>query len=62
MFNTLLLPSTILILGALALPSINKRLRPILLVGLPLLTLAQVWSYDLGSELTINFLDYRLTP
>ena len=45
MFNTLLLPSTILILGALALPSINKRLRPILLVGLPLLTLTLILNF-----------------
>ena len=62
MFNTLLPPSLILIVGAFALPAISKRLRPFLLVGIPLLALAQIWSYDLGKAFTIDFLDYQLTP
>ncbi len=62
MFNTFLPPSLILIVGALALPAISIRLRPFLLVFIPLLALAQIWSYDLGSAFTIDFLDYQLTP
>jgi multicomponent Na+:H+ antiporter subunit D len=62
MFNTLLPPSLILIVGALALPAVSIRLRPVLLVCIPLLALAQIWSYDLGSAFTIDFLDYQLTP
>jgi len=62
MFNALLPPSLILILGALALPAISIRLRPFLLVGLPLIALAQIWSYDLGSAHAMNFLDYQLIP
>ena len=62
MFNTLLPPSLILIVGALALPAISQRLRPFLLIGLPLLSLAQIWSYDLGRAFTIDFLDYQLIP
>ena len=62
MLSTLLPPSLILIIGAFALPVVSKSLRPFLLLGLPLLALAQIWSYDLGSSATIAFLDYQLTP
>ncbi|MBH89815.1 MAG: Na(+)/H(+) antiporter subunit D [Magnetovibrio sp.] len=62
MFSLFLAPSFILILGAFTFPFVSKYLRPFLLVGLPLLALYQTWSYDLGSELTITFLDYNLIP
>lgn len=57
-----LAPALILILGAFILPYAGKFLRPYFLIGLPLLTLAQVWSFDLGTMVHVDFLDYRLTP
>ncbi len=60
--SSILLPALILIFGAFALPIVGKRLRPVLLLGLPLLTLAQIWSYDTGTISHIGFLDYQLTP
>ena len=62
MYNLLLAPSFILIFGAISIPFVSKRLRPFLLLGLPLFALYQVWSYDLGTEFNVKFLDYHLTP
>ena len=62
MHNFLLAPSLILMVGSISIPFVNKRLRPYLLLGLPLFALYQLWSYDLGTEFTVKFLDYYLTP
>ena len=55
-------PGLILILGALLLPFVAERHRLYLLVGLPLLTLAAVWSLPDGSAVELAFLDYTLAP
>jgi len=60
--SSILLPALTLIFGAFALPFVGKRLRPVLLLGLPLLTLAQIWSLDSGTVAHVGFLDYQLTP
>ncbi len=60
--SSILPPALIMIAGAFALPFVGKRLRPLLLLGLPLLTLAQVWSYDIGTSTNLGFLDYQLIP
>jgi multicomponent Na+:H+ antiporter subunit D len=58
-----LLPAAlIMIAGAFILPFVGKRIRPVVLLGIPLLTLAQIWSYELGTSSSIEFLDYQLTP
>ncbi|MBT6406035.1 MAG: Na(+)/H(+) antiporter subunit D [Rhodospirillaceae bacterium] len=58
----LLPPALVMIAGAFALPFVGRRVRPLLLLGLPLLTLAQIWSYDIGHSASFGFLDYQLTP
>ncbi|MBT4932266.1 MAG: Na(+)/H(+) antiporter subunit D [Rhodospirillaceae bacterium] len=58
-----LLPAAlIMIAGAFVLPFVGRRIRPVLLLGIPLLTLAQIWSYEPGTTIVIDFLDYQLTP
>ncbi|HXF52607.1 MAG TPA: Na(+)/H(+) antiporter subunit D [Hyphomicrobiaceae bacterium] len=54
-------PGLILILGGLALPLLPKGLRPLALLGLPLLTLAVVWSLPDGPVVRAPFLGYELT-
>ncbi len=54
-------PGLILILGALLIPLVAERRKPLLL-GLPLLTLAAVWWLPLGSLLQLPFLDYVIEP
>ncbi len=62
MFNSFLSPSLVLMFGALAIPLLGKRIRPTFLIGLPIIALIQIWTYDLGWSLTFNFLDFQLTP
>ncbi|MFQ5653161.1 MAG: Na(+)/H(+) antiporter subunit D [Planctomycetota bacterium] len=53
-------PALILVLGAILLPFVRGRLRPALLLALPLLTLAQVWRLPDGSHALLSVFEYRL--
>ena len=55
-------PGLIMIIGALLIPFLGGRLRLLLLLGLPLLTLAAVWGLPADASLTVAFLDYVLEP
>ncbi|NNJ94768.1 MAG: Na(+)/H(+) antiporter subunit D [Halobacteria archaeon] len=55
-------PGLPLLLGALLLPLFGPRVRAILALGLPLLTLALAWQVADGTILRIPFLDYELEP
>jgi multicomponent Na+:H+ antiporter subunit D len=55
-------PGLILVLGAVLIPFATERQRLLLLLGLPLLTLAAVWWLPDGSLLQLGFLDYTLEP
>ena len=54
-------PAAVLMLGALLVPLVGARLRPLVVLGLPLVALAQVWLVADGPALEVAFLDYRLT-
>jgi multicomponent Na+:H+ antiporter subunit D len=53
-------PGLVLIIGAFLLPIIGQRLRPLLTLGLPVLTLYLVWSLPNGTFSTFPMLDYNL--
>lgn len=53
-------PALILILGAPLLLIIGGWGRKVLLLGLPLLTLAAIWQVPDGVQVTTTFLDYQL--
>ena len=55
-------PGLLLVLGALLLPLFGSRVRAVLVLGLPLLTLALVWQVPDGVSLRVPFLDYELAP
>lgn len=55
-------PGLVLILGALLLPFAGRVARPVLVLGLPLLTLTLVWQAPDGAALVLNFLEFQLTP
>lgn len=55
-------PGLILVLGALLIPFLKGGFRPILLIGLPALTLTLVWTLPEGNSLSVSFLDYSLNP
>ena len=55
-------PGLALIVGAFLLPVTSGRLREILALGLPLLTLTLVWTTPDGSGGSVPFLDYSLEP
>ena len=55
-------PGLILILGAFLIPFFKAGLRPILLLGLPLLAMALIWTLPDGSSINFPFLDYTLKP
>ena len=55
-------PGLLLVLGALLLPLFGARLRAVLLLGLPLLTLALIWQVPDGVSLRVPFLGYELVP
>ncbi len=60
MNSFILPPAFILIFGGLLLPWIAARFRPVLVIGLPLLTLLMVWLVTPEHSLTLHFLDYQL--
>jgi len=55
-------PGLIMILGAMLIPLLGGRSRMLLLLGLPLLTLAAVWGLPADASLKLGFLDYTLEP
>ena len=55
-------PALVLVLGGFALPLVPLRLRPVLLLGLPLVALALVWSLPEGAAAAWPVHGYALTP
>ena len=55
-------PGLIMILGAMLIPLLGGRSRMLLLLGLPVLTLAAVWGLPADASLKLGFLDYTLEP
>ncbi len=53
-------PGLVLVLGALLLPFAGRRIKPILILGLPLVTLALVSRLPNGSFAVLSILDYQL--
>ena len=53
-------PSLVLYFGALLLPFAGRRIRSILILGLPLVTLALVWHLPDGSSAVLSILEYEL--
>jgi multicomponent Na+:H+ antiporter subunit D len=53
-------PALILILGGISMLFAARRVRDVLTVLLPLLTLAQIWKLDSGDVVSIPFLAYEL--
>jgi len=54
-------PGLVLIIGALLLPIVGQKVRPILTLGLPLVTLYLIWSLPNGLFSIFPFFDYQLT-
>jgi len=55
-------PGLIMILGAMLIPLLGGRSRMLLLLGLPVLTLAAVWGLPADASLKLGFLEYTLEP
>ncbi len=55
-------PGLIMIIGAMLIPLLAGRSRMLLLLGLPVLTLAAVWGLPADASLKLGFLDYTLEP
>jgi len=55
-------PGLVLILGAFLLPFAGRRLRPVVILALPLAALWLVWGVEDGPALVVPFLDYQLEP
>lgn len=55
-------PGLIMVLGAFLIPVASRRFRPLVIMGLPLLTLFLVWVLPHGNSLEIPFLEYQLLP
>ncbi len=55
-------PGLIIILGGLLLPWVGRRLRPVVILAVPLATLWMVWQVEDGPALAVPFLDYELEP
>lgn len=53
-------PALLLILGSLLIPFLNKTLRSIYVIALPLFSLANLMSIPLGTSWTYTFLDFSL--
>ncbi len=53
-------PGLILILGAFILPLVPARVRDLLILGLPLVTLAAIWQVGDGVQLGFAFLGFQL--
>lgn len=59
--SLILPPALVLIVGGLILPLLNERLRWLVLLGAPLLTLYCIWQVPDGVLLQANYLGYELT-
>ena len=55
-------PGAILILAGLALPIVTWRVRELLLLLAPLLTLAAVWAVPEGEVLAYEYLGMEIVP
>ena len=55
-------PGLIMVLGAILIPVLNGALRGLVLLSLPVLTLAAVWMLPADASLQVAFLDYTLEP
>ncbi len=55
-------PGLILVLGAVLIPMFGERGRGLVLLGLPLLTLAAVWGLPADASIKLAFLDYTVEP
>lgn len=55
-------PGLILVLGAFLIPFLKGALRPVLLLGLPILALSLVWTLPEGNSFSLPFMDYTLNP
>lgn len=53
-------PAFILILGAVLLPLLSRSMRPLILLGIPALTLWMIWNLDDGVLLSTEFLGYQI--
>jgi hypothetical protein len=53
-------PAFILILGAFLIGPIRAPLRPLVVLGAPLLTLYAIWQMGDGIQLTAQFLNYEI--
>jgi len=54
-------PGLVLILGAFLLPIISQKFRPMLTLGLPIVTLYLIWSLPNGVFSTLPLFDYQLS-
>jgi multicomponent Na+:H+ antiporter subunit D len=55
-------PGLVMVFGAALIPLLGGLQRTLLLLGLPLLTLAVVWGLPADASLTLGFLDYTIEP
>ena len=55
-------PGLIMVLGAFLVPITVGRMRDVLVLGLPLATLALVWWLPADMRVSLSFLDYELLP
>ena len=62
MMSSVLHPAMALFLGAILLPLARPGIRPLLVLGAPLLALALVWSIPDGSPWSMTFMGYELVP
>ena len=53
-------PALVLLLGACLLPLVGKNIRPVLILGLPLVTLGLVWNLPDGSFANLTMFSYQL--
>jgi len=55
-------PGAVLMLGALLVPLVRGRAKPVYMLALPLLSLAHLLTLPAGHVVELSFLDYSLTP
>ncbi len=60
--NLLASPSLPLLLAAVLLPFTARSWRLLLLLGTPIISMVMIWSWPDGMVVTVQFLDYQLTP
>ncbi|MDA0655364.1 MAG: Na(+)/H(+) antiporter subunit D [Proteobacteria bacterium] len=55
-------PGLVLVIGVFAVPFVPTRVRPVLLMGLPLLALALVWNLPDAHVVRASFIGYEIMP